>query len=209
MIGKITIKRSGYDPEANPRVIDPTLEPTLTEPAKPMHPRLAEAVLDLVRRRDTDTDCPNEPAPSVETLEACLLEIANQRERLSRESSSLKTQLEEGGKVAGNLATFARHIDCPGGTHPCVCGLRAVLDDLKVFRAGSDSPLPESPPRKPGEPCPRWATCFSNDCTCHPPSVVASPVRTTPGEAEARRVMNEVFGDGYMEHCDEARKNRP
>lgn len=41
-----------------------------------------------------------------------------------------------------------------------------------------------------------------------PERETASPPINEKGEAEAKRVMNEIFGEGYMEHHEEARKNR-
>lgn len=47
-----------------------------------MHPQAAEAILNVVRSRVREGDHPSVGAQSVETLEDCLLEVAQQRDRL-------------------------------------------------------------------------------------------------------------------------------
>ncbi len=41
-----------------------------------MHSQAADAIVESVRRREAQGDCPTEPAQSVETLENCILELA-------------------------------------------------------------------------------------------------------------------------------------
>lgn len=54
-----------------------------------MHMQAAEAILESVRRREREGDCPREPAHGTETLEGCLIEIANQRQRLHDDFAAL------------------------------------------------------------------------------------------------------------------------
>lgn len=51
-----------------------------------MHPQAADAIVESVRRRESQGDHPTEPAQSVETLENCVITLADRLARVNEDA---------------------------------------------------------------------------------------------------------------------------